>query len=151
MAHLSNGERLKIETSREPSYLVCHIEVDLVARHCSLHIVEVGVVSIGNSEVEQAVGSYKQFAAEVVRILEVCKACQRRLSGRKSQRFLRVVVRLGLVLLWLSSVSSRITRWWITRHSCVNIADRRDKGVLFACLLALLGLFVCFLACSLGW
>lgn len=28
-------------------------------------------MSIGNSEVEQAVGSYKQFAAEVVRILEV--------------------------------------------------------------------------------
>jgi 4-hydroxy-3-methylbut-2-en-1-yl diphosphate synthase IspG/GcpE len=53
------------------AHLVCHIEVDLVARHCSLHIVEVGVVSIGNSEVEEAVGSYKQLAAEVVRILEV--------------------------------------------------------------------------------
>jgi hypothetical protein len=128
------------------AHLVCHIEVDLVARHCSLHIVEVGVVSIGNSEVEEAVGSYKQLAAEVVRILEVCKACQRRLSGWKSQRFLRVVVRLGLVLLWWPSVSSRVTRWWITRHSCVNITGRRkEECYLLVCLLACL--FPCLFAC----
>jgi hypothetical protein len=90
------------------AYLAYHIDVDLVARRCSHRIVVVGVVSIDNSELEEAAGSYTHLAVEAVRMLEVCQDGQRRLSGWKSQRFLRVVARLGLVLLWWPSVSSMI-------------------------------------------
>jgi hypothetical protein len=114
-----------MKTSRGPSYLAYHIDVDLVARRCSHRIVVVGairtsqmhslnrrhpslLVSIDNSELEEAAGSYTHLAVEAVRMLEVCQDGQRRLSGWKSQRFLRVVARLGLVLLWWPSVSSMI-------------------------------------------
>jgi hypothetical protein len=71
MAYLFHGEYLKMKTSRGPSYLAYHIDVDLVARRCSHRIVVVGVVSIDNSELEEAAGSYTHLAVEAVRMLEV--------------------------------------------------------------------------------